>query len=685
MISTAFGKEMTLADLRRRFSVSARGMNLRAMLRIADALDIIARPVRLEIDDLGDLKMPAVLHWELNHFVVVERRKRDRVLIHDPARGRRWVERPELSRSFTGVAVEFTPAPSFVARSAATGMRFYDLFERIRGLKTSMVQMFALAAVMQIFALLSPMLTQFIVDEAITKGDIDLLTVLVMGMLILLLITTAVKALQSLVGTYMTTQMSFQLRTNLLRHTLRLPISWFEKRHIGDVLSRFSSLQPIQDTILNTVPNAILNLIIFCLAIAMMAIYSPLLLAVQVVGAAALLITRTATFPYFRRLTQESLHRDAKVQTTFLETIRGARAFKLFGHEHERVVYWQNDQARLVNIQVKLLRFGIAGSSGVAILSGLQQIATWYFGARLVIGGTLTVGMLFAFQAYASQFSNAATTLITQFFSYRTARLHLDRLADVAQSEEERGLDIPVDLDRSISGRIGFSHVSFRYADHEPWVLKDADLAIEPGEFVCIRGPSGGGKTTLLKLILGFEDPQRGEISIDGTELRRFGIRTLRHRVGVVLQDDQLFGGTIADNISFFDPDAADTDIEEACQAARIHDEIAALPMGYRTLAGDLGSTLSGGQRQRLLLARALYRKPAILILDEGTANLDAENERSVMATVADMAITRIVVAHRQGAMNGANRFLDVREGSIRDVTDASESGAGSSEPVDAA
>lgn len=667
MIASAYGKQTTLAELRRRFTLSAKGLDLRALMNIADTLELSARPVRLELSEIRDLRMPAILHWNLNHFVVIERVRRDRLRIHDPARGERWVDPGEADRAFTGVAVEFTPTPAFTTNARPESVGLGDLFGRVRGLVPSLAQMFLLATLMQLFALALPILNQLIVDEAINKGDLDLLGVIAIGMLMLVLTTAAVKALQGVVGLYMGTQMSFQMRSNLLRHTLRLPVAWFEKRHVGDILSRFSSLQSTQDFLLNAVPSTILNLIVAVATLGMMAVYSPLLATLVFGSVSVSLLVRWIFFPFVRRVTREGLYLDAKVQTVFLETIRGARAFKLFGHERERVALWQNEQARLVNNQVTLASIGLWGAGAASILAGVQQVLVWYFGARLVIAGDMSLGMLFAFQAYTSQFTGAAGGLITQLFAFRTIRVHLERLADIVHSDEEPGLDIPSAIEK-LRGEVELRNVSFRYADHEPLVLREVNLHVPAGEFVCLEGPSGHGKTTLLKLMLGFEEPLSGEVLLDGMPLRKAGIASFRRQIGVVLQDDQLFAGTLADNISFFDVDAEQALIEAAAKAAGIHDEIAPLPMGYMTFTGDLGSTLSAGQRQRVLLARALYREPRILFLDEGTANLDADTEEAVMRTLRSLAATRIVVAHRPRASAGAMRRFHVADGTVRET-----------------
>jgi len=274
--------------------------------------------------------------------------------------------------------------------------------------------------------------------------------------------------------------------------------------------------------------------------------------------------------------------------------------------------------------------------------------------------GRLTIGMLFAFQSYTGQFVNSAERLVSQFFTWRTLSIHLERLADIIHAEPERGIDDPTVQGRPLAGRIDVRNLSFRYADHDPWVLRGVTLCIEPGEFVCLTGPSGQGKTTLLKLLLGFYEPTEGEVLVDGVPLHVFGVRAYRDRIGVVLQDDQLFAGTIADNIAFFDPQMDMARVEEAARIARIADDILRLPMGFLSLVGDMGSALSGGQRQRLFLARALYRNPSILFLDEGTANLDPECERQVMDTLQDFPGTRIVIAHREAAIAAAGRIVTI-------------------------
>jgi ATP-binding cassette subfamily B protein RaxB len=680
MVAAAHGQRHTLSDLRRKFSASLKGTTLKSVMDMADGLGMVGRPLRLEVDELVSLKPPCVLHWNLAHYVVLKKAWNGPggvwAVIHDPARGVRKVAPAEIGRSFTGVALELTPTPAFTKKKHIERVRLTDMWSTLKGLKGPVIQLFMLALVVQVIGVFSPMLNQLIIDDAISKGDMDLLTTIGMGMVILLLIQTGIGLLQGFVGMYLGTQLSFQMQSNLLRHALRLPVAWFEKRHIGDIMSRFSSLGPVQGFLTSVPIGATLNVIMLVVGGTMAVLYSPLLFGCVIATMLIPLIVQAVTFPWVRRKTDEGISLGAVASTTFMETLRGARTFKLFGKERERVSQWQNDTAASVNNSVTMQRFGLWGGAGLGIVTGLQGVAVWWLGAKQVIDGTMSLGMLMAFQSYAGQFSGALSGLIGLYFQWKTLELHLERLADVVHEDPEVGVDEPIQEGRLFEGRIGADKLSFRYATHEPLVFKDASFSIDPGQFVAIIGPSGGGKTTLMKVLLGLLDPTEGEVKVEGVGLKNFGVRTFRHRIGAVLQDDRLLAGTIADNVSFFDADLDMAKVEDCLAKACVLDDILKMPMGTMTLVGDLGSTLSGGQQQRVLLARALYREPTILFLDEGTANLDPETEARVSETLRGLSCTRIFVAHREAAIAGADRTLLVAGGTVTELTEQAQAAA---------
>jgi ATP-binding cassette subfamily B protein RaxB len=341
---------------------------------------------------------------------------------------------------------------------------------------------------------------------------------------------------------------------------------------------------------------------------------------------------------------------------------------KLFNRESERESQWLNKYSDVVTANVRLGRAKIAFGTANDLIFGFESIITVYLAAKLALGNALTVGMIFAFMSYRQHFTEKAVQLVEKALDFRILGLHLERLSDIALTPLERGHDQPIAYMRDIEGGLELRNVCFRYAESEPFVLRDINLKIAPGEFVTIMGPSGGGKTTLIKIMLGLLEPTSGEVLVDGTPLSSIGARVYREQVAAIMQEDQLLSGSIADNICFFDSGFDQERMIACAQLAGIHQEIMAMPMTYNSLVGDMGSSLSGGQKQRVLLARALYRQPRILFMDEGTAHLDLENERYVNESLRRLSITRVSVAHRPDISAGAARIIQVAN-TVRSVT----------------
>ena len=668
MVAGYHGYQTSLTELRRKFIVSLKGVNLRSLSSAADQLGLSARGLRCELEDLNQLKTPCILHWGLNHFVVLKKAGRKKITIHDPARGKRTLPLYEASKHFTGVALELTPTPNFEKKEDKERVRIMDLWSKMTGFIPVILQIIAITVILQVFAVLSPLVNQLVVDEAIAKGDINFLKVIIMGFALLLLVQTAIGVLRSYITMYFGTLLNFQMRSNMLRHVLRLESEFFEKRHIGDIMSRMGSLKPVQNLFTSAFVTVLLDGVMAVVTGIVMFLYSPMLAGV-VCGIILLsFLVRLATFPYVIRVTEEQIQKDADLQTISLETIRGARAIKIFGREQERHSHWQNAYADSVNVGLRLQRFGIGSGAANGIVFGLLELGIYYLGASLVINQTLTLGMFFAFQSYRGQFSGRINSLIGLYFSFRTVGLHLERLADIVYAEQEAGIDEPLMVGKTLSGEIEIRHLRFRYGDNEPWVLDDVNLKIKPGDRVAFVGPSGGGKTTLLKQLIGLHNPVEGEILYDGRSLASTGVRAIRSQIGVVMQDDRLLSGSLYDNISFFDPEIDTSRVEACAKAAFVYDDIMKMPMGFQSLVGDMGSILSGGQKQRVLLARALYSKPKILFLDEGTANLDPQSEANIVRLLAHLKITQIIVAHRPAAIETCNRVFKVKDGKITEI-----------------
>ncbi len=659
MIASEYGLYVDIADLRRRFPVSLKGATLAQLIRHTEALGFVARPLRLEIEDLGELAVPCILHWDLNHFVVLKRVRGDRVAIVDPAVGERALPLSVVSKHFTGVALELTPTAEFKASDLRRRVRFRDLTGRVRGLPVALTQLLVLALALEVFALAAPLFSQFVVDEVVVSGDRELLDVLLVGFALLLITQTAISVLRHWLMMRLALDVNYQWSASLFAHLVRLPAAFFEKRHLGDIVSRFGSLSAMQNTLTTAVIGVVVDGIMALLALVILFLYSPTLTVVALLAVAAYGLIRLAFYRPFRDATEERLVLAAKEQSHFLETLRAMLPLKLSGRESERRARWQHLLADVFNRDVRTEKLGIVFSVSQTAITGAATLAIFYLGARLVMDNELTIGMLIAFASYQATFTGRMQALIGYAFDWRMLSLHAERLADIALEPPEAEPPAETDVQR-LAPRIELRNVSFRYADGEPWVLRHVSLVIEPGESVAIIGPSGCGKSTLMKIILGVLPPSEGDVLIDDVPIRRLGLRQYRRLIGAVLQDDQLLAGSISENIAFFDPQPDDRLIEVAARIAAVHDEIHRMPMGYQTLVGDLGTSLSGGQKQRVLLARALYKRPKILVLDEATSHLDVFNERRVNQAIAGLKLTRIVVAHRPETIASAQRVISL-------------------------
>jgi ATP-binding cassette subfamily B protein RaxB len=502
-----------------------------------------------------------------------------------------------------------------------------------------------------------------VVDGAVVAADRDLLTVLGLGFLMLAVIQVAVGALRSWVVLYLGTTLNLQWLANVFTHLLRLPVAWFEKRHLGDVVSRFGAVTTIQRTITSSFVEAVIDGLMALATLAMMLVYSGRLTALAVAAVVAYAVSRAAFYSPLRHATEEHIVHASRQQSHFLETVRGVQSIKLFGRQEERRSRWLNLVVDAVNRDLVVQKLSLGFRSANGLVFGAERIAVVWVGALLVLDAAFSVGMLFAFMAYKEQFSARVAGLIDKLIELKMLQLQGERLADIVLTapEEEAPPSAPAVERPSIEVR----DLAFRYSDTEPFVLKDCSFVIEPGESVAIVGPSGGGKTTLVKIMLGLLAPTDGQVLVGGVDIQKLGVDAYRRFVGTVMQDDPLFAGSIADNVSFFDPAPSHEAIERCTRLAAVHDDIAAMPMGYHTLIGDMGAALSGGQRQRILLARALYKQPRILFLDEATSALDVQRERQVNEAIRGLNLTRILIAHRPETIASAGRVIVLQGGRV--------------------
>lgn len=666
MIAGFHGRHVDLAALRTRFPVSLKGATLAGLLRIAAQLKLAARPLKLDLDNLSKLRLPCILHWNFNHFVVLREVNRQYAVIHDPATGIRKCSLDELSRSFTGVALELWPDTGFEREPARPALRLRQLLGPVTGLKRSFAQVLLLALALEVFTVVNPFFLQWVIDQVLVSADRSLLATLALGFGLLLLVQQATSAARGWMLMYVGTMLNVQWRANVFTHLLRLPVNYFEKRHLGDVVSRFGSIDTIQQTLTTSFVEALLDGVMSVVTLLLMFLYSPALAGIAVGAMALYALSRWLWYAPLRRATEERIVHAAKQQTHLLETLRGVRTIKLFERQQERRSAWLALLVEQINADLSTQKLTLLYKTLNGLLFGIENILVIWLGAQLVLDGAFTVGALIAFYAYKGQFDSRVGSLLDKLVDVRMLQLQGERLADIVFHPPEPDAQ-PAAFEPDIGPQpsIEVRGLRFRYGDQEPYVLDGIDLRIEPGESVAITGPSGSGKSTLIAVLLGLLQPEAGEILLDGKPLRQLGAGTMRRLAGTVLQDDVLFAGSMAENICCFDVQPDHERIRRCAELAAIHDDIAAMPMGYDTLVGDMGTVLSGGQKQRVLLARALYKQPRVLFLDEATSHLDIEREQQVNTAVLQLRMTRVIVAHRPETIASAGRRIVLAGGRV--------------------
>jgi ATP-binding cassette subfamily B protein RaxB len=627
MIANVHGQHWRLMDLRHKFPQTLKGANLKQLIDQSLVLGFTARPVRLELNELDQLHTPCILHWDLNHFVVLQKISGNKITLLDPALGIRVMSHAEVSQHFTGIALELTPQANFTTKPPPKSFPLSLLTGNIQGFGKSALQILALAFVLELFAIFMPLFNQAVVDDVLTSGDHELLSVLVLGFALILLVQSALTYARSWWVMVLGQTVSIQWLSNVFAHLLKLPADWFSQRHLGDISSRFGAVHDIQKTLTQTTIESLLDGLMAIAALVMMFIYSPTLSWVVVSASAMYALVRWVSYGPFRHAASERLVLSGQEHSHFIETLRAMTPLKLFSRENERRAQWQSLMVEVMNRDFQTAKLNMGFNVARTLIFGLENLCVFWLGAKIILASqaqdhsnaVFTVGMLLAFISYKIQFTGRVSALINQGIELKMLNLHRDRLADIVLTPPEQdtpqGNLPPHDL-AHLPASLELRNVSFRYSESEPWLLQHMNLHIQAGEHVAITGASGCGKTTLLKILLGLLTPTEGTVLYGGIPVGQLGVSNVRRKIGVVMQEDALLTGSIADNIAFFDLSPNLQQIEACAQLAAIHQDISRMPMGYHTLIGELGTGLSGGQKQRLLLARALYAQPAVLALD---------------------------------------------------------------------
>jgi ATP-binding cassette subfamily B protein RaxB len=660
MIASFHGFRTDLSAMRLRLSPSMKGVTLKHIANIAETMKMSARGVQASLQALGQLRLPAILHWDMNHFVVLTRVAGGRITVHDPARGKRVLRLADASKHYTGVAMELQPTADFAPRDEREKVSAWQLLAAAGGMQGTIAQMLLLSLVLEVFAIAAPFFVQLVIDRVVVGRDVDLLTLLGLGFALLALLQVVTTAVRAWLGVYLSTHLNVRLLDGLFGQLLKLPLAWFEKRHIGDIVSRFRSVDAIQRTLTLTFLETVIDGLMVVLTLFVMFWYSGKLTAI-VLGAAVLYgLVRWGFYGAQRNAADEQIIHEAKSNTHFIETLRGMLAIKLNLRESERRAAYQNLVVEHTNAGVRVQTIGLLHKAANGAIFGLENVAVIWLAATLVLEGRFSVGMLFGFLAFKMLFLTRVNALVDKSIEFRMLDLHAERIADIALARPEAGTAAMAELPAgplTIEARgLGFSY------GVEGFTFRNVDLRVKPGETVAIVGPSGSGKTTLVKVLVGLFDRTEGSLLVCGRDVRDWDRGAYRSRVSVVLHEDQLFVGTIEDNISFFDPHHDPGRVRECARLAMIDRDVEAMPMQYNTIVGSLGHALSTGQKQRVLLARALYRRPQILFLDEAFDQLDLALEQRITVGLRQIGVGLVVVSHRPDTVRDVDRVVRLGE-----------------------
>lgn len=664
MVADAWGLNCDLMVLRQRLSATPRGVNLRMLVDFAAALGLAARPVRIGLLRVGELRLPAILHWNMDHFVVLEKVSKDGVTIVDPARGRLRVSWDEASPSFTGVAVELTPTDRFEGGTLRLSRRFRRAWWSDPALRATALGAVWLTMLLQLAIVALPFAYQRLIDAGKGLLESPALMPIVAGIGMMITVQVGSSWLRGVMISRVGALFVHRVTTHIVARIFSLPIAFFHRQMLGDVMARIRSVDEIRRFVTDQAIPVAIDAVVVVATAGLMVRFSPALSLITIGGLGIDATVRLISRRRQRDLATELLEAESRELSRLLESMRAIQAIKLAGREAQRFAVWENDLVQMLNAQARVGRQQLSIVTVSQMVSSLEWAAILAVGILDIGGVTVSTGVLFGFLAYRGMIRERFANFLDSAWSLEAVGVHLRRLDDLmlAEAEPEGGRAAP---EADGSGGIRLESVSFRYSAVDPVVIDDVSLDIPAGSSVAFVGPSGGGKSTLVRLILGIERPTSGNILMDGVLQTDIDYRAWRECFGVVMQDDTLLAGSIAENIAFFDATVDMDAVRDAARSAAVHDEIDAMPMEYGTLVGDMGAQLSGGQRQRVLIARALYRKAPVLVFDEGTANLDAESEGRIAAVLSALSPTRILVAHRSQLIEMANIVYEVRRGRV--------------------
>ncbi|HVQ37683.1 MAG TPA: peptidase domain-containing ABC transporter [Pyrinomonadaceae bacterium] len=671
MILRYYGKHVSINRLRDLANVSREGATLHSVAEAAETLGFHTRGIRASYEHLLKVDLPAVAHWEGFHYIVLYEATPDRVVVADPGIGLRKLSREEFEKGWTGYLLLLTPTQKIerVEESKTTFGRFLPLLKPYHAL---LGEIFLASLVLQLFGLASPIFTQVIVDKVLVHKSTSMLNILLIGMMLIAVFQTATSALRYYLLVHTTRRIDMQMVVEFYRHILSLPMRYFEERKVGDILKRFNENARIRDFLTGRALGVTLDCLMIFVYLGLMFYYNVKLTLLALVFIPGYIILTLVVTPIFKRQYREVFEKSAEADSQMVESVSGVGTVKATAAE--RSIRWKLEGliVKSLNVQFRSALSGMAAISIGNLLQTLNTIFLFWYGAHLVIQGELSVGQLVAFNVLVGSVTRPILSVVDLWREFQEINIAFERLTDVfdAKPEEDPTKQALIMLPR-IRGHIKFDNVTFRYPTRpDKNALQNVNLEVLPGQTVALVGRSGSGKTTFANMLLRLHQPNEGRIFVDGYDLRQVSISSLRSQVGVVPQDVFLFSGTIRENIAFGDADAPLEQVVGASMLAGAHEFVSELPLGYETKIGERGQSLSGGQKQRIAIARALFKKPRILIFDEATSALDTESERAIQQNLDQILKDRttFIIAHRLSTVRNADLIIVMDRGTIRET-----------------
>ncbi len=688
MVCKHYQKDFTLGQIRELTNLSAENLSPLAIITGAETLGFSAKAFALKLNELGNLKLPAIVGWQGYHYVVLYRLTAKDVYIADPASGLLKLTREEFSRSWTqadvsgmpmardaGVVIGLDPTMVFEQREPPK-KPLYHFINYMLPYKRYYGEAMLAALAINLLGLASPLFVQTIVDNVVVHQDVALLNMMLVGMALVTVFSTLTGAAQSLLLAYTTARIDLRMMSEFYRHVLSMPMEFFLTRNKGEILSRFGQNARIREFIASSTVTVLLNSLMVVVYLLMMLAYNASLTMLVLIFIPVYVGLAAFYTPRIKAIAQDMFLTNTQTQAHLIESLNGIEALKASANEYMARTRWESAFVENVKKGYESSKLNLTSTSLHKLVGLSSTIAILWLGANQVIAGQMSIGELMGFNMLVGLVIAPINQLVGLWNQIAEIRVSVDRVGEIlaVRPEQEMPNDpekLPATLNEC-RGAINFQKVNFSYLanERENFVMKDFDLNIEPGTRIALVGPSGCGKSTIAKMVLGFNVPKSGQCKVDGKDIRNLDLGSLRRNIGVVLQDSFLFAGTVAENIALGDPTPDMQAVLEAARLAGAHEFVINYPLGYQTLVGEKGIGISGGQRQRICIARALYRNPSILIFDEATSALDNESEKQIQHNMENIlkGRTSITIAHRLSTIVNADVICYISDGKVAEM-----------------